>query len=108
MILALSVIACGWSRLPSSELRSCITIANKTGGLSRQTSRSRDSVCEWFDLRANRLDLAKGMIMAFHISGKIGGVGGRTHWELCLVLTSCFTEPSTSACVEDRGKGIAP
>ena len=68
MILALSVIACGWSRLPSSELRSCITIANKTGGLSRQTSRSRDSVCEWFDLRANRLDLAKGMIMAFHIS----------------------------------------
>nr|CAD1834690.1 unnamed protein product [Ananas comosus var. bracteatus] len=72
------------------------------------TSRSRDSVCEWFDLRANRLDLAKGMIMAFHISGKIGGVGGRTHWELCLVLTPCFTEPSTSACVEDRGKGIAP
>nr|CAD1835633.1 unnamed protein product [Ananas comosus var. bracteatus] len=46
------------------------------------------------------------MIIAFLIYGKIGGVDGRTHWELwIIVLTPCFAEPSSSACVEDRGKG---
>nr|CAD1833034.1 unnamed protein product [Ananas comosus var. bracteatus] len=78
-------------------------------GASRVRRHGPVAVCgEWFNLRANRLDLAQGMIMVFHIYGKIGGIGGRTHWELCLILTPNFAEPSTSACVEDRGKGIAP
>nr|CAD1830097.1 unnamed protein product [Ananas comosus var. bracteatus] len=93
----ISVFACRWSLHRGTSLRSTSLGADV---VVPQTV----SVCE--------CSFSSPMRLRLRPSGKTGGVGGRTHWELYLYSSHPVWfwgtgthrgEPS-----EDRGKGIAP